>query len=63
VPENSIMRPDYEEEWAIEDARARRVKQESRMTILVALLTGLAVVVFALVLFHLPKILLLPPHD
>ena len=57
------MRPDYEEERTIEDTRAHRTKQESRMTILVALLTGLAVVVFALVLFHLPKILTLPPHD
>lgn len=63
MPEKSIMRPDDEEERTIEGARARRAKQESRMTILVALLTGLAVVVFALVLFHLPKILPLPPHD
>jgi hypothetical protein len=57
------MGPDYEEERTIEDARARRAKQERRTTILVALLTGLAVVVFALVVFHLPKILTLPRHD
>jgi hypothetical protein len=57
------MRTDYETEQKVDDIKARRAKQESRMTILVALLTGLAVVVFALVLFHLPKILTLPPHD
>jgi hypothetical protein len=63
VPEKSIMRPDYEEERAIEDARARRAKQERRTTILVALLTSLALVTFVLVLFHLPELLPPPPHD